>query len=143
MAHRGEHRLEQPPDRRAEKPPMTIPGPKIPPDPPDPMDSPVARIRAKGTISTIHNGIDPARYGSGLLHPAVPRADDLGNGDADRPDGEAAEGRSDPAGQRRAPEEIRQAVEALGVQEPDQPGEQPDEGEPEQLDGVGEAVVPT
>ena len=37
---------------------MTMPGPKIPPDPPEPMDRPVARIRAKGTMSTIHSGMD-------------------------------------------------------------------------------------
>ena len=38
------------------KAPMTMPGPKMPPDPPEPMDSPVARIRAKGRIRTIHSG---------------------------------------------------------------------------------------
>ena len=40
------------------KAPITMPGPKIPPDPPEPMESPVARIRANGTIRTIHSGIE-------------------------------------------------------------------------------------
>ena len=39
------------------KAPITMPGPKIPPDPPEPMESPVATMRAKGTMSTIHSGI--------------------------------------------------------------------------------------
>src|SRR4051794_30318978 len=38
------------------KPPMTIPGPNTPPDPPEPMDSDVARILANGRASTIHSG---------------------------------------------------------------------------------------
>ena len=33
--------------------PMTRPGPKTPPEPPDPMDIPVARIRAKGMSNTM------------------------------------------------------------------------------------------
>ena len=39
------------------KAPITMPGPKMPPDPPEPMESPVARMRAKGTMSTIHSGM--------------------------------------------------------------------------------------
>ena len=39
------------------KAPMTIPGPKMPPEPPLPIDSDVARIFANGRISTIHSGI--------------------------------------------------------------------------------------
>jgi hypothetical protein len=38
-------------------------------------------------------------------------------------------------------EEIDQAVEALGVEETDQAGQQADEGEPDQLDRVGEVVA--
>ena len=37
--------------------PITIPGPKIPPDPPVPIDSDVATILAIGRSSTIHSGI--------------------------------------------------------------------------------------
>ena len=37
--------------------PITIPGPKIPPDPPVPIDSDVATILTIGRTSTIHNGI--------------------------------------------------------------------------------------
>ncbi len=36
---------------------MTMPGPKMPPEPPEPMDSEVARILANGRMSTIHSGI--------------------------------------------------------------------------------------
>ena len=36
---------------------MTMPGPKMPPEPPEPIDSDVARIFANGRISTIHSGI--------------------------------------------------------------------------------------
>ena len=39
------------------RPPMTMPGPKMPPEPPDPIDSDVARILANGSSSTIHSGI--------------------------------------------------------------------------------------
>src|SRR6201997_5128028 len=38
-------------------PPITMPGPKMPPDPPVPIDSDVATIFATGRMSTIHNGI--------------------------------------------------------------------------------------
>ena len=37
-------------------PPMTMPGPKMPPEPPEPIDSDVARIFANGRTSTIHSG---------------------------------------------------------------------------------------
>ena len=37
--------------------PMTMPGPKMPPDPPVPIDRDVATILATGRISTIQNGI--------------------------------------------------------------------------------------
>ena len=39
------------------RPPMTMPGPKIPPEPPEPIDSDVARILANGRTSNIHSGI--------------------------------------------------------------------------------------
>ena len=39
------------------KPPITTPGPKIPPEPPVPIDSEVATIFAIGRTMTIHNGI--------------------------------------------------------------------------------------
>ena len=38
-------------------------------------------------------------------------------------------------------EEVGQTVKALGVKESDQAGEEADEGEPHQLDGVGEVVA--
>src|SRR5689334_17945188 len=38
--------------------PITTPGPKMPPDPPVPIDSEVATILARGRITTIHSGID-------------------------------------------------------------------------------------
>ena len=38
------------------KAPMTMPGPKMPPDPPEPIDSPVARMRANGKMRTTHSG---------------------------------------------------------------------------------------
>ena len=37
--------------------PMTMPGPKMPPEPPVPIDSDVATILAIGRISTIHSGM--------------------------------------------------------------------------------------
>ena len=39
------------------KAPITMPGPKIPPEPPEPIERPVARIRANGSTRTIHSGI--------------------------------------------------------------------------------------
>ena len=76
-----------------------------------------------------------------LLHPAVAGADDLRNGDGDGTHHEASDRRSGPSGQWRSLEQVGQAVEALGVEETDQPGKKADEGEPEQLDRVGEAVA--
>ena len=38
------------------KAPITMPGPKMPPEPPDPIESPVATMRAKGSTRTIHSG---------------------------------------------------------------------------------------
>jgi hypothetical protein len=43
------------------KPPITMPGPKMPPEPPEPIDSEVARILANGRSSTIHSGIVRSR----------------------------------------------------------------------------------
>ena len=37
--------------------PIIIPGPKMPPEPPDPIESEVARILAKGRARTIQRGI--------------------------------------------------------------------------------------
>ena len=37
--------------------PITMPGPKMPPEPPEPIDSPVVTIRANGRMSTIHSGM--------------------------------------------------------------------------------------
>ena len=52
------------------KAPMTIPGPKMPPDPPEPMERPVARIRAKGRIRTIHSGsVRSCRPSPCWIHP--------------------------------------------------------------------------
>ncbi len=48
--------IGQPPHRRADEAPITMPGPKMPPEPPLPMDSEVATILAMG--STQH---DPQR----------------------------------------------------------------------------------
>ncbi len=39
------------------KAPITMPGPKMPPEPPEPMESPVVAMRAKGRMSTIQSGI--------------------------------------------------------------------------------------
>ena len=39
------------------KAPITMPGPKMPPEPPVPIDSEVATIFAIGRTSTIHSGI--------------------------------------------------------------------------------------
>ena len=39
-------------------PPITMPGPKTPPEPPEPIDSVVATILAKGITSTNHSGAD-------------------------------------------------------------------------------------
>ena len=94
-------------------------------------------------MSTIHSGMDSERVvGQALLHPAVAGADDLRYRNGDGTDHEATDGRGAPSGQWRALEQVGQSVETLGVEEPDQPGEQADECEPEQLDRVGEAVAP-
>ncbi len=53
-------------------PPMNIPGPKMPPDPPEPIDSDVARIFANGRIMTIQSGMARRAWRSRpSLHEAV------------------------------------------------------------------------
>ena len=37
--------------------PIIMPGPKMPPEPPDPIESDVAKILANGSASTIHSGM--------------------------------------------------------------------------------------
>ncbi len=59
--------------------PMTRPGPKMPPEPPEPMERLVARIRANGRIED-----DPKRQSQELateplLDPAIAGAKHLGN----------------------------------------------------------------
>jgi hypothetical protein len=52
------------------KPPMTIPGPKIRPDPPDPMDSDVATIFANGsTRITLSGTVRTAAVMATWTHP--------------------------------------------------------------------------
>ncbi|CAM3027596.1 hypothetical protein CUAC110533_12020 [Cutibacterium acnes subsp. elongatum] len=58
----GEDGIPGSPSRRRHSaapvaPPMTMPGPKTPPEPPDPMDKVVERILAKGIASTMSSGI--------------------------------------------------------------------------------------
>ena len=62
-------------------PPMTMPGPKMPPDPPEPIESDVARILANGSSSTTQSGSAEQARPNPDLHPAIahvqrPRQDD-------------------------------------------------------------------
>ena len=50
--------------------PMTMPGPKMPPDPPVPIDSDVATIFATGRMRTIHSGMVISLPRGGDLDPA-------------------------------------------------------------------------
>ncbi len=50
----GSRRRQIPAPRR---PPITMPGPKTPPEPPEPIESEVARILANGRTRTIQSGI--------------------------------------------------------------------------------------
>ena len=68
-----------------------------------------------------------------LLDPAVSGAEDLGDDQSDAADDDPADGRLHPAGQREPAEQRRDAVEALGVEEPDEAAQDADQGEPEEL----------
>ena len=96
--------------------PITMPGPKMPPEPPEPMESPVATMRAKGKRSTIQSGMCRSWVPKPCLYPSVAGPEHLGDGQCDAPDYRAPERRPQEAGNRELAEEIGDAVEALGVQ---------------------------
>ena len=79
-------------------PPMNIPGPKMPPEPPEPIESEVARIFANGRIE--HH---PERDGEERvpveprLDEAVAGAEDAGDDEADAADHEPRDRRLEPA----------------------------------------------
>ena len=66
--------------------PITMPGPKMPPEPPVPMDSDVATILATGNTNTIHSGIEasPSRVMAICTQP-YPLASICGIANASRP----------------------------------------------------------
>jgi len=73
-------------------PPITMPGAKIPPDPPDPMDSDVAGILANGRTSTIHSRrVSSVSARHPELHPPVALVDDLGHHHAHQSHEESAD----------------------------------------------------
>ena len=60
---------------------------------------------------------------------------------ADAAHDDPADGRLDPAGERDPAEEVGDPVEALGVEEADQPTQHADQGEPEEMGRIGEVVA--
>ena len=100
--------------------PITMPGPKMPPEPPEPMESPVVTMRANGKRSTIQSGMCRSWRPEALLYPSVAGPEHLGDGQCDAADDQAPERRPDPARDGKATEEVCDAVETLGVQQPDQ-----------------------
>ena len=76
-----------------------------------------------------------------LLDPAVPGAEDLRDGEGDRTDEQAPDGRLDPAGQPDPVEQAGDPVEALGVEEADDAAQHADQGEPEEPRGITEVVA--
>ncbi len=92
-------------------------------------------------MSTIHNGIVEQLGPQALLHPAVAGAQHFGNDQRHEADQQTADSRAGPSRQGRAGKEADHAVEALGVEQPDEAAEDADQGKPAQLRGIGEAVA--
>ena len=109
-------------------PPITMPGPKMPPEPPGPIDSDVARIFANGRRRTIHNGRVrmPSRHRH--LDPAVPRPEDLRHRERHQADQEPADRGLDHPAARESPGQTRHAVERRRVEAAEQPGRDADQG---------------
>jgi hypothetical protein len=105
------------------------------------MESPVVAMRAKREHED-----DPERdvqqlLPEGLLYPSVAGPEHFGDAECDATNGEATDGRSCPPGDRKSIENLGQAVEALGVQQTDEPAEDPDQGEPDELGDIRQSVV--
>ena len=122
--------LEDPPDRRSEEGA----------DDHARAEDPARAARADGQrggkdLGEGQDEHDPQRNGQqlgteALLHPAVAGAEHFGDDEAMSADQQATDGRAGPARQRRACEEVGDAVEAFGVEQPDEAAEKADEGEP-------------
>ena len=124
------------------RPPMTMPGPKTPPEPPEPIESEVARILANGSRRTTSQGQrQQGRAVEAGLHVAVARPQHTRDGEPQEADHEARDSRAQRAGHRPALEAIGQAVEARDVEDADGAGGEPDQPVPAELRRVREAVA--
>ena len=119
------------------RPPMTMPGPKIPPEPPEPIDSDVARIFANGRARIIHSGI--AKQALAIeagLDPAVARAQHSRDHQSDAADDEASDSRPQLARQADRSEPLGEPVEGRDVEAADDARGDADQRVVEQLAGI-------
>ena len=76
-----------------------------------------------------------------LLDPSVAGAEHLWDGKGDESHDDPADRPLDPTGERQAPEQIRDSIETLGVEETDESLQHADQGKPHQMCRIREVVT--
>ena len=120
--------------------PMNMPGPKMPPDPPEPMESEVAENLGEGQRQD--HPQRKAEQGVTVetrLDPAVAGAEDAGQRERQATHGDARDGRPQLAGQGPGLEPARHAVETGDVEPADDAAGESDQRVVDELARIGEA----